>query len=142
VEKTLPWQTGWRLVASLGALVGALSGIGAAEQFSSLSSEPSALLEGHWESCREDDGRYAERVYENSVPGLGRFELDLGPYHEFALFRGSQDDHRDHSSPDNLLRPYIVEVVANRAVHQWEVGGIRLMVGSAAVAARSAKAGS
>lgn len=129
VKMRVRWRAKRRVVAAAIAIVGTLSGVVAgAVQFSSLSNDPAALLEGHWESCREEDGRYAERVYENTVPGLGRFELHLGPYHEFALFRGSQDDHRDHSSPDNLLRPYIVEVVANRAVQRWEVGGMRLVV--------------
>lgn len=37
------------------------------------------MLEGHWQSCQEDDGRYSERVYEGKAPGLGPFRLHLGP---------------------------------------------------------------
>ena len=65
-----------------------------------------ALLEGNWQSCREGDGQYSERVYDGKWPGIGPFELHMGPYHEFALFRGIQDAHRDHNSSDNLLKPY------------------------------------
>jgi hypothetical protein len=52
-----------------------------------------------------------ERVYDNTLPGLGAFELHLGPYHEFALFRGIQDEHRRHDSTANLLRPFNVAVL-------------------------------
>ena len=87
-----------------------------------------ALLEGNWQSCREADGKYAERVYDNTLPGIGPFELHLGPYHEFALFRGVQESHRDHSTDDNLLRPFNVEVVANRARQVWQTAGLRFEV--------------
>jgi hypothetical protein len=87
-----------------------------------------ALLEGNWQSCREADGKYSERVYDNALPGIGPFELHLGPYHEFALFRGTQESHRDHTSPDNLLSPYNVEVEANRARQAWETAGLRFEV--------------
>jgi hypothetical protein len=49
--------------------------------------------------------------------GLEPFELHMGPYHEFALFRGVQDEHRDHGSAENLLRPHTVELVSNNARH-------------------------
>jgi hypothetical protein len=88
----------------------------------------SALLEGNWQSCRESDGQYAERVYDGKWVGLPPFELHMGPYHEFALFRGIQDDHRDHQSPENLLRPYNVEIRANAAKQSWDVEGLHLEV--------------
>src|SRR5688572_31802272 len=83
-------------------------------QFTPVSERTRAVLEGHWQSCRESDGHYSERVYDNTLPGIGPFELHLGPYHEFALFRGVQDEHRDHQTGENLLRPFNVEVHANR----------------------------
>ena len=110
---------------AIAALVAAVAG---AAQFTPLSDRTRAILEGHWESCREADGLYAERVYDNTLPGIGPFELHLGPYHEFALFRGIQDEHRAHESRANLLRPYNVEVTASRAVHAWQVAGLRLQV--------------
>ena len=97
-------------------------------QFVSAGGYSKALLEGNWQSCREDDGKYSERIYDNTLPGIGPFELHLGPYHEFALFRGIQDEHRDHTSTENLLSPFNVEVEANRARQAWETAGLRLEV--------------
>ena len=97
-------------------------------QFVSTGDRSRALLEGNWQSCREHDGKFSERVYDNNLPGIGPFELHLGPYHEFALFRGVQDTHRDHSSPENLLKPFTVEVASNRARQRWETAGLRLEV--------------
>ena len=74
-----------------------------AQQFISFSDRTRAILEGNWQSCREADGMYAERVYDAKLPGGETFELHMGPFREFALFRGIQDDHREHSSADNLL---------------------------------------
>jgi len=87
-----------------------------------------ALLEGNWQSCRESDGQYAERVYDGRWPGLAPFELHMGPYHEFGLFRGIQSEHRDHDSRENLLKPYTVELVGNTAKHVGDVDGLRLEV--------------
>jgi hypothetical protein len=97
-------------------------------QFISYTGGAHALLEGNWQSCRESDGYYSERVYDNDLPGIGPFEVHMGPYHEFALFRGIQEEHRDHASSANLLRPYNVEVVANRGAFRWDVAGLRLQV--------------
>jgi hypothetical protein len=97
-------------------------------QFVSTGDRSRALLEGNWQSCREHDGKFSERVYDNNLPGIGPFELHLGPYHDFALFRGVQDTHRDHSSPENLLKPSTVEVASNRARQSWETAGLRLEV--------------
>jgi hypothetical protein len=94
-------------------------------QFTPFSDHRSALLEGNWQSCREDDGQYAERVYEGRFPGLSPFELHLGPYHEFALFQGIQEAHRDHAGADNLLRPSTVPVDGVSSARQrWQTGGL------------------
>lgn len=97
-------------------------------QFISYGDRGRSILEGNWQSCRESDGHYSERVYDNTLPGIGAFELHLGPYHEFALFRGVQDEHRPHDSTANLLHPFNVEVFSNRARHSWEAAGLRLDV--------------
>jgi hypothetical protein len=97
-------------------------------QFTPFSDRSRAMLEGNWQSCRESDGQYAERVYDGKWPGYGPFELHLGPYHDFALFAGSQEDHRDHNSAANLLRPHTVELKDNRAVQKWDAAGLRLEV--------------
>jgi hypothetical protein len=118
------WQLtgGMAIAACLG-----LAALGQA-QFRPFSDRRGALLEGNWQSCRESDGQYGERVYDGKWAGLPPFELHMGPYHEFALYRGIQDDHRDHNSADNLLKPFNVELRANAARQSWEVEGFRLEV--------------
>jgi len=120
--------TKWSLVAAMTA-VACLGGaaLGRA-QFTPFSDHTRAMLEGNWQSCREADGQYGERVYDGKWPGMGPFELHMGPYHEFALFRGIQEDHREHTSSENLLKPYNLEIAANRAKQVWDVGGLHLEV--------------
>ena len=84
------------------------------------------ILEGNWQSCRGSDGQYSERVYDHVVNGAGKFEVHMGPRREFALFRGVQDAHRDHDSPDNLLKPFRVAMEANRAKQRWEIPSLNL----------------
>ena len=118
----------WRLVAgfTVATCLG-MAAIGNA-QFRPFSDRTRALLEGNWQSCREGDGHYGERVYDGKWAGLEPFELHMGPYHEFALFRGIQDDHREHTSADNLLRPFNVEIRSNAARQTWDAGGLHLEV--------------
>src|SRR5262245_30872514 len=117
----------WTVVMAL-TVAACLSAVAGSAQFISYGDRSHSILEGNWQSCRESDGRYSERVYDNALPGIGPFELHLGPYHEFALFRGVQDEHRPHNSTANLLRPFDVEVFSNRATHRWEAAGLRLEV--------------
>jgi hypothetical protein len=122
-------RTDWQRVvtftifASLGA-----AGLASAQLFRPFTDRTNAMLEGNWQSCRENDGQYAERVYDGRWSGMEPFELHMGPYHEFGLFRGIQDAHRDHASAENLLKPYNVELVANNAKHVWDVNGLHLEV--------------
>jgi hypothetical protein len=97
-------------------------------QFTPFSDHSGAVLEGNWQSCREADGQYSERIYDAKLPGIGPFELHMGPYHEFALFRGIQETHRDHASADNLLKPFNVEVANNTARQKWIAAGLHLEV--------------
>lgn len=98
----------------------------AAPQFTSYRRDPAIILEGHWQSCPESDGRYAERVYDHVVNGVGQFEVHLGPHNEFAIFPGVQDDHRSHASSDNLLVPYRVVMQDGRAAHKWAIPSLNL----------------
>jgi hypothetical protein len=97
-----------------------------AQLFRSFSSDPRNVLEGNWQSCRESDGRYGERVYDHVVNGVGQFEVHLGPRFEFAIFPGVQDAHRDHDSSENLLRPHLVEMESGRAKRRWEIPSLHL----------------
>jgi hypothetical protein len=103
-----------------------IASIAHAQLFRPFTDRKTALLEGNWQSCRENDGTYAERVYDGRWAGFAAFELHMGPYHEFALYRGIQDDHREHRSAENLLNPYIVEVRGNAARQSWDVEGLHL----------------
>jgi len=118
----------WRRIAALtGACCFGAAALGFA-QFTSLSDRSRSLLEGNWQSCRETDGHYAERVYDGKWPGMGPFELHMGPYHEFALFRGIQEAHRDHNSSENLLKPFNIELRGRAARQTWDTAGLRLEV--------------
>ena len=118
----------WIRLAAL-TLVAWLSGTAVGHtQFTSFNDRSRAMLEGNWQSCRGADGEYSERVYDGRWVGIAPFELHLGPYHEFALFRRIQDEHRDHESGDNLLSPHTVEVVGSHARQVWDVAGLHLDV--------------
>jgi hypothetical protein len=97
-----------------------------AAQFTPFSHNTRHILEGNWQSCRERDGVYSERVYDHAVSGISKFEVHMGPRREFAIFKGVQDAHRDHESPDNLLKPYRVVLEAGRAKQHWEIPALNL----------------
>ena len=98
----------------------------AAQLFRPFSNDTRNILEGHWQSCREADGRYAERVYDHVVNGVGKFEVHMGPRREFAIFNNVQDEHRDHASSENLVKPYTVPMEAGRAKKRWEIPSLNL----------------
>jgi hypothetical protein len=122
--------TAWPLARPSGALAVPLAGRApgySPGQFTSFrSNDPSMILEGNWQSCREIDGRYSERIYDHVVNGVGRFELHMGPHREFALFKGVQDEHRAHDSPENLLKPYRIGLEAGRAKQRWDVPSLNV----------------
>ena len=98
----------------------------AVPQFTPFSHDPRNILEGNWQSCVQRDGLYGERVYDHVVNGVGQFEVHLGPKREFAIFKGVQDAHRDHDSPDNLLQPFRVAMEGTRASQHWEIKSLNL----------------
>jgi len=101
----------------------------ASAQFTSYSRNPRNILEGNWQSCREADGAYSERVYEHVtvVDGVPTFELHMGPRREFALFAGVQAEHRPHDSPANLLQPYRLTLDGNLARHEWKIPSLNVL---------------
>src|SRR6476620_1536913 len=98
----------------------------AAGQWISYSSNPRNILEGNWQSCLDRTGRYTERVYDHVVNGVGQFEVHLGPRREFAIFSGVQDEHREHESPENLLKPFRVLMEGGRARQRWEIPSLKI----------------
>ena len=114
--------------AAAAAAVVTSAGVRPAEaQFTPLSHDTRNILEGNWQSCRERDGQYSERVYDHAVSGVSKFEVHLGPRREFAIFKGVQEAHRDHDSPDNLLKPYRVIMDLGRAKQRWEIPSLNLV---------------
>jgi hypothetical protein len=119
-------SAGW-LLTGLFVSAFVLDARSAAPQFTSYSRDPRHVLEGSWQSCRDTDGRYTERVYDHVVDRFGQFEVHLGPRDEFAVFAGVQDEHRDHTSSANLLKPYRVANVGGRAMQRWDLPSLGLM---------------
>jgi hypothetical protein len=97
-----------------------------AAQWISYSSNPRNILEGSWQSCLDQTGRYTERVYDHVVNGVGLFEVHLGPRREFAIFKGVQDQHREHDSPQNLLKPFRVLMEGGRARQHWDIPSLKV----------------
>ena len=115
----------WLLI---GVCAAALSGVqpAAAQLFRPFSNDTRNILEGNWQSCRDRDGTYAERVYDHVVNGIGQFEVHMGPRREFAIFKGVQDQHREHESPENLLKPFRVLMEGGRARQRWEIPSLKI----------------
>ncbi|HKB09150.1 MAG TPA: hypothetical protein VKD69_00800 [Vicinamibacterales bacterium] len=122
----LPFARPVWLLTGVFVLASGIAGPAHAQLFRSFSSDPRHVLEGNWQSCRDRDGQYAERVYDHVVNGAGKYEVHMGPRREFAIFAGVQDAHRDHESPDNLLKPFRVAMDAGRAKQRWDVPSLNL----------------
>ena len=117
---------GWLLIIIASVSLGVGVRPAAAQLFRPFSNDTRHILEGNWQSCRERDGTYAERVYDHVVNGVAQFEVHMGPRREFAIFKGVQDEHRDHNSPDNLLKPFSVSFENGRAKQRWEIPSLNL----------------
>ncbi len=118
--------TGLRVVSGMVVAAVLLVARSAAPQFTAFSHDSRNILEGNWQSCRELDGKYSERIYDHVVNGVGQFEVHLGPNREFAIFAGVQDEHRDHASDANLLKPYRVPMISGRAKQHWDIPSLNL----------------
>jgi hypothetical protein len=114
-------------VAALAVALSAICASPSGAQFVSFSSNTRNILEGNWQSCQDPaTRRYAERVYDHVVNGVPQFEVHLGPGREFAIFKGVQDDHREHALPENLLQPFRVAMEGSRAKQRWEIPALKL----------------
>lgn len=117
----IPWLLSGVLASAMVLVVGP-----AAAQFTPFSHDSRNILEGNWQSCRERDGQYSERVYDHVVNGVGKFEVHMGPRREFAMFKGIQDEHREHDAPENLLRPFRVPMESGRAKQHWDIPSLNV----------------
>jgi len=113
--------------AAVAVIAGGIVAVPASAQFTSYSKNPKNILEGNWQSCREADGRYSERVYDHVVNGVPKFEVHMGPKREFAIFAGVQDEHREHESPANLLTPFRLDAASNLESHAWTIPSLHLV---------------
>ena len=116
----------WLLTGVFTVALGVASRPADAQLFRPFSNDPRHVLEGNWQSCRDRDGQYAERVYDHVVNGVGKYEVHMGPRREFAIFTGVQDVHREHESPENLLKPFRVAMDAGRAKQRWDIPSLNL----------------
>jgi len=112
-------------VMLLGCLV--VSAPASAQEWISYNSDPRNILEGNWQACQQSDGRYAEKIYDHYVNSVPQFEVHLGPRREFAIFKGVQEEHREHDDPTNLLKPYRVLMnEGSRARQHWDIPSLNL----------------
>lgn len=87
-----------------------------------------AILYGNWQSCMDDTGDYAERIYYHKVNGKLLWSFHFGPYDEFALFAGDPGD-LEHDDPLNLLAPaYKFNVNAPKTGRNWTSSKLNLRV--------------
>ena len=110
------------MLATLAAFPRGLS----AQEWISYNSDPRNILEGNWQSWQQQDGRYAEKIYDHYVNSVPQYEVHMGPRREFAIFKGVQDEHREHESRENLLQPYRVLMQGSRARQHWDVPSLNL----------------
>jgi hypothetical protein len=103
--------------AALASLMALVAPSVRAGQFTSFRHDPKYILEGNWQSCRDETGQFVEKIFDQTQLGL---EVHLGPGDDFAIFKGIQEEHRDHRSPENLLQPSRV-----RGGHQkWDLADL------------------
>lgn len=127
--RSAPAAAAWSHLAIQAVIVFAvaMSAVAVSAQFTPFTHNSRAILEGNWQSCREGDGHYSERVYDHVVNGVPKFEVHLGPRREFAIFEGVRDDHRDHDSPENLLSPYRLPLEDGYASHEWKIPSLNVV---------------
>jgi hypothetical protein len=120
-------RSAWLLIGVCASAAMSAAHPAAGQLFRPFSNDTRNILEGNWQSCRDRDGTYAERVYDHVVNGVGQFEVHMGPRREFAIFKGVQDEHRQHDSAENLLKPFRVAFENGRASQRWEIPSLNLI---------------
>jgi len=116
----------WTTIGAVLVLAGLWPGSARAQEWISYNSDPKNILEGNWQSCQQQGGAYAEKIYDHYVNSVPQFEVHLGPRREFAIFKGVQEEHREHNESSNLLKPYRVLMEGSRARQHWDIPSLNL----------------
>ena len=80
-------RSAWLLIGVCASAAMLAARPAAAQLFRPFSNDTRNILEGNWQSCREGDGQYSERVYDGKWPGLGPFVLNSSTTSNSALIR-------------------------------------------------------
>lgn len=98
------------------------------------SQEP-VILNGSWQSCRDENGDWGERIYDRHEHGKWVWSLHMGPFNDFALYKPADEPedgdngYHYHSGPTNLLGPnYQVTNAYARGKRTWTVPSLHLWV--------------
>jgi hypothetical protein len=89
--------------------------------------DPTAVLQGNWQSCMLEDGTFAERIYDECKGLDCEFEFHMGPLDEFALFKGTHVEHKEHTDRENLLQPFRLGMM-RQAQQTWLIPELNLKV--------------
>lgn len=85
-------------------------------------------LYGNWQSCLEDDGSYAERIFYYKLNGKTLWAFHLGPYDQFALFKGATDDLEHDDSLNLLGTAFRYHDLPSRTGRNWTIPSLGLKV--------------
>lgn len=87
-----------------------------------------AILSGNWQSCRDGEGHYAERVFDYAINGELQWSFHMGP-HQFALYRAGEElVPDDHDAGSNLLSGGALVESGDNGSRTWLVRPLHLRV--------------
>ena len=88
-----------------------------------------AILDGHFQSCTIPEDGYGEIAYDHYVNGKQLWSFHLGPFDDWALFKGTEPDGDDHDSPLNLLAAHhALSLPTINGARQWSVPSLKLWI--------------
>lgn len=91
--------------------------------------DTNAIVSGHWQSCQEQ-GEWGEAARDHHLNGKLQWSLHLGPYDDFAIFKGEEPEGDDHDSPLNLLGKYhhALSLPVRNGRRTWTIPSLGLWV--------------